>query len=92
MLNPLSKDLKIRGAIGEAGQEDKLNYVILVHQKKQAKLMDYSDQNITNAVISSMSPSITLPTVLENTSNLSLERLEQFLEAHFQQQNAHDFM
>ena len=39
MLNPLRKDLNIRGAIGEAGQNDKLTYFILVHQIKQAKLM-----------------------------------------------------
>ena len=39
MLNPLRKDLNIRGAIGEAGQNDKLAYFILVHQTKQAKLM-----------------------------------------------------
>ena len=47
MLNSLRKDLKIEGAIGEAGQK-------------------------------------------ETTSDLSLERLQQFLEAHFHQQNAHD--
>ena len=37
-----------------------------------------------------MSPSQTLQTVSETTSNLYLQRLEQVFEAHFQQQNAHD--
>ena len=41
MVNPLRKDLKIRGTIGEAGQKDTLIYVSLVHQIKQAKPMGY---------------------------------------------------
>ena len=36
MLSPLRKELKIRGQIGEAGQKDKLIYVSLMHQIKQA--------------------------------------------------------
>ena len=43
--------------------------------------MGYTEQAIINAVISSMSPSVTLRTVLGTTSR-------QFLEANFQQQNA----
>ena len=57
MPNPLTKDLKIRGTIMEAGQKDKLTYVSLVHQIMQAKPMGYTDQKITNAVISSVTPS-----------------------------------
>ena len=38
MLSPLRKELKIRGQVGEAGQEDKLTYVSLMHQIKQARL------------------------------------------------------
>ena len=59
-LNPLRKDLKIREKIGEAGQKDKMTYVSLVHQIKQAKRIDYTDQEITSTVISSSSPSLTL--------------------------------
>ena len=76
MQNPLRKDLKIKGTIGENGQKAKLTYVSLAYQIKQAKLMGYTDQDITNAVISFMSPSLTLRTVLKTTSNLFLERLE----------------
>ena len=57
-----------------------MTYVSLVHQIKQAKLVCYTDKEITNAVISSMSPSLTLRNVLETASSLSLERLEQFFE------------
>lgn len=90
MLSPLRKELKIRGQIGEAGQKDKLNYVSLMHQVKQAKLTGYTDQEVINAVISAMIPGLKLRTVLETTSNLSLERLKRFLESHYQQKNAHD--
>ena len=76
--------------MAEAGQKDKLTYVSLVHQRIRAKLMGYTDQKIISAVISSMFTSLTLQTVLETTLSLSLERLEQFMEAHFQQQYAHD--
>lgn len=67
-----------------------MTYVSLVHQIKQANLIGYTGQKITNAVLGSMSPSLTSQTVSESTSNLCLQRLEQFLEVYFQQQNAHD--
>ena len=75
MLSPLRKELKIRGQIGEAGQKRKLTYVSLMHQIKQARLTGYTDQEVINAVISSMVPGLTLRTVLETTPNLTLDRL-----------------
>ena len=90
MLSSLKKELKIRGQIGEAGQKDKLTYVSLVHQIKQARLTGYTDQEVINIVISSMVPGLTLRTVLETTPNLTLDRLTQFLEAQYEQKNAHE--
>lgn len=92
MLNPLRRNLKIRGTVREVGQKDKLIYVSWPHQVKQAKLIGYTGQETTNAVISSVSDSLTLRTVMETTSNLSLDRLEQFLEDHFQQKYGARFM
>ena len=54
MLSPLRKELKNRGQIGETGQKDKLTYVSLMHQIKQASLTGYTDQEVINAVISSI--------------------------------------
>ena len=48
MLSVLTKELKIRGQIGEAGQKDKLTYVSLMHQIKQARLTGYTDQEVIN--------------------------------------------
>ena len=89
---PLRMNLKIRGTIREVGQKGKLIYVRWSHQVKQTKLIGYAGQEITNVVISSVSPSLTLRTAMETTSNLSLDRLQQFLEAHFQQKNGTRFM
>ena len=61
-----------------------------MHQIKQARLTGYTDQEVISAVISSMVPGLTLRTVLETTPNLTLDQLTQFLEAHYEQKNAHD--
>ena len=61
-----------------------------MHQIKQARMTSYTDQEVINAVISSMVPGLTLRTVLETTPNLTLDRLTQFLEAYYKQKNAHD--
>ena len=90
MLIPLRKDLKIRGQISEASQKDKMTYVSLMHQIKHAGLTGYTDQEVINAVISSVVPGLTLRTVLEATTDLILDRLTQFLEDHCEQKNAHD--
>ena len=68
MLSPLRKEVKIKGQIDEPGQKKKLAYVILMHQLKQARLTGYTDQEVINAVISSMVPGLTLRTVLETTT------------------------
>ena len=78
----------MKGTIGEADQKGKLTYVCLIHQVKQVELMGYTHQDINNAVASSLSPSLALWTVLETTSSLSLETVEEFLVARFQKQNA----
>ena len=86
----LRKELKIKGQIGEAHQKDKLTYVSLIHQINEAQEAGYDESEIVNSVIRAMSPSLTLRNVLETTSNLSLQRLLQFLESHFEEKSATD--
>ena len=86
----LRKELKIQGHIGEAHQRDKLTYVSLIHQIDEAQEAGYDESEIVNSVIRAMSPSLTLRNVLETTSNLSLQRLLQFLESHFEEMSATD--
>ena len=86
----LRKELKIRGQVGEPGQKDKLSYISLTHQIKNAKQAGYDEEEIVTAVINSMVPSLTLRSVLETTSNLTLSQLQQYLESHYGEQNATD--
>ena len=61
-----------------------------MHQIKLARLTGYTDQQMINAVISSMVPDLTLCGVLETTPNFTLDGLTEFLEAYYEQRNAHD--
>ena len=83
MLSLVRKELKVKGQIGEVGQKDKLTYVSLRHQIKQARQTDYTYREVINA-------GLTLRTVLETTPNFKLDRLTQFLEAHYELKNVHD--
>ena len=84
----LRKELKIKGQIGEAGQKDKLTYVSLIHQMSEAKACGYDDNEIVSSVIRAMVPSLTLRTVLETTKDVSLQRLHDYLKAHYDEKNA----
>lgn len=84
----LRKDFKIRGQIGEPGQKDKLTYLNLSNQIAEAKASGYEDREIVNSVIRAMVPSLTLRNVLETIPDLSLPRLETFLQSHFDEKNA----
>lgn len=84
----LRKDFKIRGQIGEPSQKEKLSFISLMHQIQQGKAMGYEDAEIISGVVRAMSPSLTLRNVLETMPDLSLPRLYQFLEAHYDERNA----
>ena len=75
------------GSFGEAGQKEKLTYVSLMHQINEAKAAGYDQNEIVNGVIRAMVPSVTLRNVLETTTDLNLDRLLSFLEAHFEEKS-----
>ena len=84
----LRKDFKIKGQIHEVGQRNKISYVSLMHQINEAKLSSYDEEDIINSVIRAMTASLTLRNVLETTPHLSLKKLMQYLEAHFDERSA----
>ena len=86
----LSKELKIKGQIGEANQKDKLTYVSLMHPIDEAQEAGYEESEIVSSVIRTMIPSLILRNLLERTPNLSLNHLLQYSEAHFGERNATD--
>ena len=81
----LRKEFRVKGSIGEAGQKGKLTYVSLMHKINEAKAAGYDQDEIVNEVIRAMVPSLTLRNVLETTTDLNLDRLLSFLEAHFEE-------
>ena len=62
---------KIRGAIGEAVQKDKLSYVSLLKQIKEWNGKDYSEKEIVNALLKAICPGLYLWNVLENPGILT---------------------
>ena len=82
--------LKIRGAIGEAGQKDKLTYVSLLKQVEEGKDKGFSDKKIVNAIIKATTRRLYLRNVLETTDNLTSDRLIKFLQSHFGERNTLD--
>ena len=86
----LRKELRVKGSIAEAGQEQKLTYVSLMHQINEAKAAGYDQDEIVNGVMRAMVPSFTLRNVLETTTNLNLDRLLSLLEDHFEEKSTTD--
>ena len=74
--------------IGQPGQRDKLTYVSLMHQIRDAQAAGYKEDEIVSSVINCMVPSLILRGVLETTPNLSFAQLLQFLEDHFNKRSA----
>ena len=87
-ISAFHKDFKIRGAIGEAGQKDKLSDISLLKQIEEGKDKSYSDKEIVNAVIKAITPELYLRNVLETIDNVTLDRLMQFLQSHFVDRNS----
>ena len=86
----LRKEFRVKGSTGEAGQKEKLTYVSLMHQINEAKAAGYDQDKIVNGVIRATVPSLTLRNVLETTTDLNLDRLLSFLEAHFEEKSTND--
>ena len=77
----LRRDLKLIGQIGEPNQRDKLSFVGVYNQMKEAEERGYMDKEIIAAVIRAMTPSLPLRKFLEATSlnNVTLHLLKKYL-------------
>ena len=73
-----------------------LSYISLIHQKKNKKTTKNEQQagceenEIVDAVIGVMIPSLTLRNVLETNSNLSLAQLQNYLQSRYGEHNVTD--
>ena len=81
----LKRDFKISGQIGEAGQQDKLTYVALIHQIDLGLTKGYKESEVVEAVIKAISPHSTLRNYVLTLPDRSLAKLLKILHVFFQE-------
>ena len=88
----LRRELKITGQIGDPGQRDKLTFVSVHNQIKEAEQRGLSEREIIGAVIRAMTPSLPLRRFLEATSvdNVTLSLLKKYLRSHYHEKSAQE--
>ena len=84
----LKRDFKISGQIGEAGQQDKLTYVALIHQIDLGLTKGYKESEVVEAVIKAISPHNTLRNYVLTLPDCSLAKLRKILCVFFQEQTS----
>ena len=67
-----SKEFKINGKIGTSVEKGRLTFSSLVFQIQNGKKKNYSEVKISDAVVRSIAPDLSLRTYLEGKSNLTL--------------------
>ena len=76
------------GQIGEAGQSDKLTYVALIHQIESGLAKNYSELEIVEAIIKSISPHSSLRNYVLTFPDRSLAKVRKVLRVFFQEKSA----
>ena len=84
----LERDFKILGQIGEAGQQDKLTYVALIHQIDLGLTTSYKESEVVEAVIKAISPHSTLRNYVLTLPDRSLAKLRKILRVFFQEKTS----
>eukprot|EP00794_Sanderia_malayensis_P019811 gene19811-21751_t len=84
----MRRELKISGTIGQPGETNKLNFISLIHQIEGALSKGYSEIEVREAVIKSISPGMTLRSFLECTPDLPLPKLRKILRSHYREKSS----
>ena len=82
------REFKVIGQIGEAGQSDKLTYVALIHQIESGLAKNYSELEIVEAIIKSISLHSSLRNYVLTLPDRSLAKLRKVLCVFFQKKTA----
>ena len=82
------RELKLSGAIGEAGEKGKLTYSGIASQIRLAASRGFDENEICAAVIRVITPGLPLRNYLEEQRNLTLQELLPSLQAHFRKTDA----
>ena len=84
----LRKECKISGTISREGQKDRINYINLCSQIKDAKSRGYVDDEISQAVRRAVAPGLELRTILDAQCDMPLETVLQFVRGFLQEKTA----
>ena len=84
----LRREFKISGTIGNAGETNKLSFISLAHQIEAALAKGYTEGEVRDAVIKSISPGMSLRNFLECTPDISLSKLRKILRSHYQEKSS----
>ena len=83
----LKRDFKIHGVVAGDNFEDGLSFVSLSRQIDAGLKAGYKENEIIDAVIRAVSPSLQLRSYLEMIQDLTLTRLRLIMKAHFKQKS-----
>ena len=84
----LLREFKISGSIGQPGETNKLNFISLVHQIEGGLAKGYSETEVCEALIRSISPGMALRSFLESTPNLPLSNIRKIIRSHYLEKSA----
>lgn len=86
----IRREFKICGQIGERGQKDRLSYTNLMHQIDRGLSKGHSEAEVTEAVVKSICPGLSIRDMLEIKSDLTLPQLKTILKGHFKEDSSID--
>lgn len=84
----IRREFKISGTIGQPGETNKLNFISLIHQIKGALAKGYSEVEVGEAIIRSISAGLPLRNFLECTQDLPLSNLRKILRSHYREKSS----
>ena len=82
------REFKINGKIGTPGQKEKLSFMSLIYQMNSGIEKGFSERNICEAVVKSISPDLPLRNYLEGKQTMDIASLSKMLRSHFKEQNS----
>ena len=82
------REFKIKGSVGEPGDENNISFVSLARQIESGIERGYPNGEIVESVIRSVVPGIALRSYLEATPDLTLSKLRKILRSYFRESSA----
>ena len=84
----LRREFRIMGQIGEPQQKDRLSFSSLIRQIDSGLRKGFSEEEVTEQVIRSISPGLRLRSYLEGRAALDLPTLRKILRSHYREKDA----